>query len=296
MDQMVTEEPLAFSWGAVVEAEAKPMRMSLRKALPLTAVLLMLGTAGAAHAMTLAATPIDLRTMGSSEETGIANGALFYQNTSQPTGTGYIDPFLRLQDSPIEEAFNTDYRLNGQAPLDAKSDPNFTHSLTFGELGIVTKNGKNYYLFTLDIDEPNSGPKRDISLDEVKIYVGNSASLADLSTATLKWSMDGAGDAVVYLDGGALSPGNGGDDMQMLVPTSFFAGVDPSKFMYFYTKFGATLQADAGSNMDANASFEEWRALVEEGPPPPAIPEPTTMLLLGGGLVGTIVARRSRKK
>lgn len=270
------------------------MRMSLRRAVPLTAVLAMLGTATAANAMSLA-NAIDLRTQGSSETTGIANGALFYQDTDQSTGTGYIDPFLRLQDSPIEEAFNTDYRDNGQAPLDAKSDPNFTHSLTFGELAVVTVNNTDYYLFLLDIDEPNAGPKRDISLDEVKIYVGDAPDLADLSTTTLKWSMDGAGDAVVYLNGGALSPGNGGDDMQMLVPTSFFVGVDPNKYMYFYTKFGATLAAD--TNMDADASFEEWRAYLSDTPPPPPppIPEPTTMLLLGSGLAGTVAARMRKK-
>ena len=270
--------------------------MTLRRqyAVPILATVLLLWTTGAAFALSLA-NVIDLRTLDSSEETGIANGALFYQNTDQSSGTGYIDPFLRLQDSPIEEAFNTDYRSGGgggQAPLDAKSDPNYTHSLTFGELATVTVDGTDYYLFSLDLDEPNAGPKRDLSLDEVKIYVGDSPDLSSLAGLTLKWDMDGAGDATVLLNGGALSPGNGGDDMQMLVPKSFFAGVDADSYMYFYTKFGATLEADAGSNVDADASFEEWRALLGEGPP--EVPEPGTLLLLGAGLAGFIRLRRKQ--
>jgi hypothetical protein len=257
----------------------------------LTAALLLSAAHG--HALTLA-NIVDLRTAGSS---GTANGALFTQISSPPTGTGYIDPFLRLQHSPIEEAFNTDYRSSGQAPLDAKSDPNFTHSLTVGSLATITQGGTDYYKFTLDIDEPNAGQFKYISLDDFELYVadrGNIESLATLhSEGVLKWDMDGAGDATVYLNGGNLSSGNGSDDMQVLIPKSFFNGVDPAKYLYLYSKFGATSGMGA-DNYDANASFEEWRA--ELGPPPSAA-EPSTITLIGGGLLGLAMARsRMRKK
>ena len=256
-----------------------------------TAALLL--SAAHADALTLA-NIVDLRTAGS---TGTANGALFSQITTDPTGTGYIDPFLRLQDSPIEEAFNTDYRLNGQAPLDAKSDPNFTHSLTIGSLATITQNGTDYYKFTLDLDEPNSGPLKYISLDVFQLYVadtGNIASLSDLtSTGSLQWDMDGAGDATVYLNGSNLSSGNGSDDMQVLIPKSFFNGVDPGKYLYLYSKFGATHNMGA-DNYDANASFEEWRALTTT--PPTGAPEPTTLWLMGGGLVGVVLAGRVKRR
>jgi len=256
----------------------------------MAAVLLV---AAQAHALTLA-NIVDLRTAGSS---GTVNGALLSQIVSPPTGTGYIDPFLRLQDSPIEEAFNTDYRDGGQAPLDAKSDPNFTHSLKLGDLGIINVGGIDYYQFTLDIDEPNNGPKRYISLDMMDLYIasrGDIESYAALTgEGTLKWSLDGAGDATVYLDGGNLSSGNGGDDMQALIPTSAFAGVDPNKYLYLYSKFGATTGMQADPNFDSDASFEEWRALRGGGPPDAA--EPGTATLLGLGLA-FLAARRGAKR
>jgi hypothetical protein len=240
------------------------------------------------------ASVVDLRTTGA---TGSENGALFYQNVSQPTGTGYYDPFLRLQDSPIEEAFNTDYRSNGQAPLDAKSDPNYTHSLQLGSLETVNQGGVDYYAFSLDIDEPNSGPFRYISLDELKFYtadVGDLATLADLtnpSIATLRWDLDGVQNSTVYLNGGALSSGNGADDMQVLIPKSAFAGVDPSKYLYLYSKFGATSGMGA-NNYDANASFEEWRALAKQ----PTVAEPTTLWLMGAGLLGVAATGRRKQR
>ncbi|MBI4364477.1 MAG: hypothetical protein HY568_03520, partial [Candidatus Latescibacteria bacterium] len=143
--------------------------------------LAVLFGAGRAASMPLA-NVIDLRAEGSSETTGSANGALFYQLTSPPTGTGDYDPFLRLQDAPIEEAFNTDYRFHGQAPLDAKSDPNFTRSMTLGSLLSIEVNSLEYYSFTLDLDEPNSDDKRDISLDEVKLYLAGAPDLSSLDS------------------------------------------------------------------------------------------------------------------
>jgi hypothetical protein len=259
----------------------------------LLVVLAVLLLAAQAHALTLA-NIVDLRTAGAS---GTVNSAQFSQIVSPPTGTGYIDPFLRLQNSPVEEAFNTDYRDNGQAPLDAKSDPNYTHSLLMSELAVVNVGGVDYYKFTLDIDEPNAGPLRYISLDMMDLYVADRGDIESYAALTgegsLKWSLDGAGDATVYLDGSNLSSGNGGDDMEALIPTSAFAGVAGSKYLYLYSKFGATSGMQADANFDSDASFEEWRALKGGGPPDAA--EPATMSLLGLGVVGLLASRRRRK-
>jgi hypothetical protein len=269
-------------------SEGVTIKTKLNIALAASACFLLV--ASSSFALTNASV-LDLRTIGS---TATVNNAIFTQDTSQPTGTGYIDPFLRLQDSPIEEAFNTDYRSNGQAPLDAKSDPNYTHSLQLSDLAAVNKGGVDYYCFSLDLDEPDSGPLRYLSLDELRLYVadsGNIASYADLtSQGILKWDLDQGGNNTIYLDG-TLSPGNGADDMRFYVPTSAFAGVDPSRYLYLYSKFGATagMQAD---NFDANASFEEWSAVRAE---PPTAAEPGMLGLFGAGLLG-MLATRSRKK
>ncbi len=259
-----------------------------RRILILALAAITLGAASA-QALTLA-NIVDLRTAAS---TGTANGALFSQLVTAPTGSGNMDPFLRLQNSPIEQAFNTDYRVGGQAPLDAKSDLTFTHSLTLGQLATVNQGGVDYYMFTLDIDEPNSGPLKYISLDQFKLYTADTGDLANLSTATLRWDMDGVGDATVYLNGGNLSSGNGQADMQVLVPATAFAGVDPGKYLYLYSMFGATTGFGA-DNFDANASFEEWSALL--GGTSTSVPAPGVLPLLGGGLLGLVATRVRRKK
>jgi hypothetical protein len=108
----------------------------------------------------------------------------------------------------------------------------------------------------------------------------------------LKWDLDAVQNTTVYMDGGALSPGNGADDMQVLIPKSAFAGEADTKYLYLYSKFGATNGMGA-DNYDANASFEEWRALTTT---PPSAAEPATLWLIGGGLIGAFVVGRRKKR
>jgi len=72
------------------------------------------------------ATVVDLT---GSNDSGTIDGAQFVFTTPQPTGTGVIQPFLRLENFPVEQGYNT----SGGTPFDDKAGP-WTHDLTFGDL------------------------------------------------------------------------------------------------------------------------------------------------------------------
>jgi len=74
-------------------------------------------------------------------DSGTINGAQFVFTTPQPTGTGVIQPFLRIENTPTEQGYNT----SGGTPFDDKAG-RWTHDLTLGELQNtqVTLNGISY--------------------------------------------------------------------------------------------------------------------------------------------------------
>ncbi|EEF62397.1 hypothetical protein Cflav_PD5032 [Pedosphaera parvula Ellin514] len=233
----------------------------------------------AAFNFTATASPItiDLTTAGSS---GTANGAIFNQINVQSTGTGVLDPFLRIQQTGTESGYNTSVGT----PLDDKAGI-WTHDLQLGSLGTVTQNGVSYYKFILDVNETKPGAL--ISLNNFKLYERGSAlsvanTLANLtSTSTLKFDMDGAGDTTVNINY-ALNSGSGSGDISVLVPVSAL-GVDGSQYLYLYTSFGSPYGSDAG--------FEEWAAV--QGTTTVCAPDGgMTMILLGVAVSGLGLLKR----
>src|ERR1043165_1086665 len=81
----------------------------------------------AAHA----AVVVDLTAAGSN---GTINGAVFQQFSPQPTGTGVLNSFLRIQHDSAEEGYNTDFR---KVEFDQTNDIH-TRSLLLSEIPQVT--------------------------------------------------------------------------------------------------------------------------------------------------------------
>jgi hypothetical protein len=267
----------------------------IRKVLLLGVAALAVG-ASAAYAFP----PIDLATTAGATYTS-TDGTYWQHNQNAPTGTGVFGPFLRLRADGTEEGMNTDGDKNNT--YDDVSSIH-THGIQFGELQIqVNPDGApagSYYLFTLDINEPNGGELPYVSLDEIKIYTLANAGGSTLMTTgaviaaggILRYDMDAVTDQDVYLNH-ALLEGSGHDDMSLYIPVSYFAGAANTDWIYFYTKMGDTVGLEA--NFESGDGFEEWSAAVGPNTPTGQLPEPSTVMLLGTGLLG-LAATRIRKK
>lgn len=212
---------------------------------------------------------LDLTTAGSS---GKINGALFSTTDRSPTGTGVIDPFVRIQMNGHEEGYNTD---SANLLYDEKSGI-WTHSVLLSSIRTFPIDGIDYEEFLLDINE-QSGNKSLLSLDKLMIF---QESVGDLCVPVgelaglgkLVYDLDQGGDNWIALDY-RLNSGSGGGDMYAYIPTSLFTGIGP--YVYLYSAFGYQQGYESG------AGFEEWAT-----DPEPVVPLPGAVLLGMLGLGG----------
>lgn len=263
----------------------------IRKVLFLGAAGMLLLGASAAYA---AFPPIDLTTYTT---VNAADGTIWTSMLQAPTGTGVIDPFLRFQNTGVEQGMNTDG--NAAQTYDDKASI-YTHSVQMGSLATVVVGGNTYYEFFCDINEVNSYPDNLLSLDKLRIWTlaaGGGGSLTSEAAVQgagglLRYDLDATVDQTVYMDYN-LNAGSGQGDIKVLIPTSYFNGVSATDYMYFYNEMGATTGMGAYAGLTGSDGFEEWRAL--EGPQNQQLPEPSTVMILGTGLLGLAATRIRRK-
>jgi hypothetical protein len=118
----------------------------------------------------------------------------------------------------------------------------------------VTVGGVTYREFLLGINQDHAQPL--LSLDELRLYVGNSPTLSGYNPTTVQlaglnpvYDLGAGGDNWVKLDA-SLTHGNGSGDMLALIPDSLFGAPGPDTFVYLYSKLGV--------NIGANGGFEQW--------------------------------------
>ena len=278
----------------------------------LTRLLMLSGTL-LASSWSAQATVVNLTTAGAS---GTINGAIYTQVPQQPTGTGFINSFVRIgANQDIVQAYNT--TVNGV--FDNFSSDTFDHEITVGQVGIITIGANNVLRFLLDINQTGTSPL--LNLDEVQIFLSTTPNqsvttftggVLNLASSALVYRMDTAVvDSWVTLDY-SLNSGSGSGDMTLdilasaLNPAFTALGLTTTAqkngaYIYLYSKFGSSPNIN-------NDGHEEWAHAVGNpiGEPPcvptPAngfcgqqqIPEPGSLPLVAAGLLGAWWAIRRR--
>lgn len=235
----------------------------------------IMAVGASAHALTT----LDLTTAGAN---GNLNGGFFQQVPDQSTGTGVIEPFVRLQNNGAEQGYNT-----GLSPMPDVKTGTWTHEILLSAVPVVGIGGINYYQFLLDVNQTGANPL--ISLNALQIYLktGTLASaddLGDLAAATKVWDLDvGAnGDSAITLDF-SLNSGSGSGDMFAYIPVTAL-GTDGTKNLYLYSQFGNIPEDPA--EYPTNDGFEEW-AVLRAPTTTTSVPDGgATLALLGFGLAG----------
>ena len=238
------------------------------------------------------ATIINLSTPGLGPVT-TPDGVVWSQTAIQPTGTGVIKPFLRMQDSnsAIEEGYNTSV-----APLpmdDLGTADQWVHDVLFST--VDTSGGVVKLL--LDANQTGSSPQ--VTLSKLVIWLVSSpanntaTTLASLITqlGAPRYTMDNAanGDSQVNLavqttNGFDANNGSGSGDLFVNIPTSLLG---TGTYLVLYSEFGN----GTDPNYINNDGFEEWAYVKGSNVPDGG----STLVLLGSALSGLSLITSRRK-
>jgi len=209
------------------------------------------------------AAQISLTALGSQ---GSSDGALFIQYTAQPTGSGNLNSFLRIQNNQTQSGYNTD----GTLEFDTKSG-NFTRSLLLTAVPVVNIGNVAYREFVLDINQNTAS----ITLDDLEIYQTSDPNLTGYSFGANATQVFALATNTFVL--GDLGSGSGQGDFRVLIPDSVFTA---APYVVLYSAFSGS-----------GGGFEEW-AVSENAGGASGVPEPATLAVTGVALLGLGAWRR----
>ena len=213
----------------------------------------------------------------------VAN-AIYETSDARSTGTGVINPFVRVQANGTEQGYNTSTR---PVPFDENTTANYMHDVQLQDLAVNNINGTDYVTFLLDSNQSGNQVATLLSLDQVKMYVSptNGHNSTNLSTlGTLIYDLDATTDNWVLLDS-QLNSGSGQGDMLLHVPLSLFTPFSAQSYFTLYSQFG--------THNASNAGPEEWKTVGGSVSLTLfSVPEPSSLALLSVG--GLIMACRRR--
>jgi len=227
-----------------------------RKFVSVMLALLLISTGLAPIGLTpIKAAEYDLTTDTSVQQLAIEGAIWTKLASSDPTGSGIFESFLRVQKNGVEKGYNTDYR---PIQFDQNSSAQFTRSFKLADVPQVRIGETIYREFQLDINQGSSDPEWYISLDKFQVWLTDDPNLHGYDTST--WGFpSGAvkvydlGDNSIKLDF-RMNPGSGKRDYRVLVPESMFAG-KTGEYVVLFTQHGATYEANDG--------FEEWGVAIK---------------------------------
>jgi hypothetical protein len=294
---------------------------SIAKSLTLASMLSAISVGGFAQ------TVLDFRGVPSvptdpAPTSGSIGDATYFWGSAQPAGSGTLDSFVRIKDTPsnVVEGYNT--TVSNVYQNDGTNT--FNHEISVGQVGFIGQvNYQGGYMqFVLDINQNSGGTGSLLSLDELQIFVSKTpnqsiepvlanGALVPFANAAKVYQMDASNTGnAVWMDYDWFG-GSGATDLTVNIARSAFdaafaaLGVsDPASqnglYVYLYSRFGETYNNNDG--------YEEWAYKVGAGTeicvPSPEngncgqqeIPEPGALPLVAVGLLGLgAVVRRRRQ-